>query len=94
MTVHPIYAAVNKPLLLLGVDRAVLMTAVMVGMLTYWVGSLFKIRNWRGFLFGLILAGIIIAIGKIGAAKDPQFVSYLRVSLKLKRRYDAGALRG
>ena len=94
MTVHPIFAAINKPLLLMGVDRAVLMVAVMAGMFTYWLGSLFKLQNWRGFLFGVVVSGAIIGIGKLGAAKDPQFVSYLRVSMKLKRRYDAGPLGG
>jgi type IV secretory pathway VirB3-like protein len=85
MKTHPIYAAINKPLLLLGVDRRVLALSIAVVL-----ASLNVIRGLRGIEVGGIVGILIYLVGRFGAARDPQFVSLVLIASKLRRRYDAG----
>ncbi len=97
MTTHPIYAAINKPLLLLGVDRRVCGTAV-VGVLLPRIIAAFcnrwglfqSLLGVKGLLVGAILGGGIWLAGRMSAAHDPQFVSLILAGAKLRRQYDPG----
>jgi type IV secretory pathway VirB3-like protein len=85
MKTHPIYAAINKPLLLLGVDRRVLALSIAVVL-----ASLNCFHGLLGFVVGGVVGVLIYLVGRVGAARDPQFVSLLLIASKLRRRYDAG----
>jgi type IV secretory pathway VirB3-like protein len=97
MTTHPIYAAINKPLLLLGVDRRVCAAAIVAVLLPRIVAALCKqfglfqsLLGLRGLFLGAALGAAIWAAGRISAARDPQFVSLILASARLRHRYDAG----
>ena len=97
MTTHPIYAAINKPLLLLGVDRRVAASAIVAVLMPRIVAALFKsvglfhsLLGLRGLLVGAFLGGAIWLAGRLAAANDPQFVSLMLASAKLRRQYDPG----
>jgi type IV secretory pathway VirB3-like protein len=97
MTTHPIYAAINKPLLLLGIDRRACSAAIVAVLLPRIVAALFKQVGWfhsllglRGLFLGAALGGAIWAVARISAAHDPQFVSLMLAAVKLRQRYDAG----
>ncbi len=97
MTTHPIYAAINKPLLLLGVDRRVCAAAIVAVLLPRIVAVLFRsfglfqsLLGLWGLFVGFLLGGAIWLAGRMSAAQDPQFVSLLLASLKLRRQYDPG----
>ena len=97
MTTHPIYAAINKPLLLLGVDRRVCAAAIVAVLLPRIVAALCKslgllqsLLGLRGLFVGFLLGGGIWLAGRMSAARDPQFVSLMLASLKLRRQYDPG----
>jgi len=97
MTTHPIYAAINKPLLLLGVDRRACAASIVAVLLPRIVAALFKGFGWfhsllglRGLFIGAALGTAIWATARISAARDPQFVSFLLAAAKLRQRYDAG----
>ena len=97
MTMHPIYAAINKPLLLLGVDRRVCAAAIVAVLLPRIVAALCKsfglfqaLLGLKGLFVGAILGGGIWLAGRMSAARDPQFVSLLIAGAKLRRQYDPG----
>jgi type IV secretory pathway VirB3-like protein len=97
MTTHPIYAAINKPLLLLGVDRRACAAAIVTVLLPRIVAALFRQFGWfhsllglRGLFLGAVLGGAIWTTARISAARDPQFVSVMLAEVKLRHRYEAG----
>ncbi len=97
MTTHPIYAAINKPLLLLGVDRRACAAAIVAVLLPRIVAALFKQLGWfhsllglRGLFLGAVIGAAIWAAARISAARDPQFISFLLAAARVRQRYDAG----
>ena len=97
MTMHPIYTAINKPLLLLGVDRRACAAAIVAVLLPRIIAALFKQTGWfhsllglQGLFVGAVLGALIWSVARIGTARDPQFVSFLLIAAKLRRRHDAG----
>ncbi len=97
MTTHPIYSAINKPLLLLGIDRRACAAAIVAVLVPRIVAALFQQLGWfhsllglRGLFLGAAFGAGIWATARVAAARDPQFVSFLLAASKLRQRYDAG----
>ena len=78
--VNTVYKAINKPLTILGAERKLFFSALIIG------GAMFN-------LFGSLLGALIMFIGLLILAqwvtrRDPQFLRILLNSGKFRKQYD------
>ncbi|HLJ89690.1 MAG TPA: VirB3 family type IV secretion system protein [Candidatus Angelobacter sp.] len=78
--IHFVYKAVNKPLTVLGAERRLFFSALIMG------GAAFN-------LFGSLLSGLVLFLAMLLAAqsatnRDPQLLRILLNSTKFKKQYD------
>jgi type IV secretory pathway TrbD component len=76
----PVYASINRPLTIGGVDRGLFFVALIVG------GATFT-------FFGSLLAGLLMGLALYGAARwatarDPQLLRIVLRSASARTRYD------
>ncbi len=81
---HPVYAALNKPLLLKGVDWRVFFVAVFGAL-----GAFGTLRGIVGVCVAILIFLFVWGAGLIATRRDPQFFSLFLCAAKLQRRYDA-----
>ena len=77
---NPIYKAVNKPLTILGAERRLFFSALILGAATFnLVGSL---------LSGFLIFVALLIFAQSATRNDPQLLRILLNSTKFKRQYD------
>jgi type IV secretory pathway TrbD component len=78
--INPVYKAVNKPLTILGAERRLFFSALILGGATFnLVGSL---------LTGLLIFVVLLISAQWATRYDPQLLRILLNSTKFKRQYD------
>ena len=81
---HAVYSALNKPRLLLGVDYRIFLIAGGSGL------PILAFSHSRAALIAAFaLPFLVFTAGAMAYRADPQFVAVLRISAKLRKRYDA-----
>jgi type IV secretory pathway TrbD component len=77
----PVYKAINKPLLLMGCDRRLFFSAVVIGA---------AIWNMLNTIIGSLLAtGVMVVVARYITNTDPQLPRILVNSAKFAPEYDA-----
>lgn len=78
--IHLVYKVLNKPLTILGADRRLFFSALILGAAAF---NLFS-----SLLAGLVLFIALLIVAKSMTAKDRQFPRILLNSSKFKKQYD------
>lgn len=78
---RPVYKAVNRPLLIWGVDRRLFFLALLMG------GASFNL--FYSFATGLVMFGALYAAACWATACDPDMLRILLFSAKTRPRFDA-----
>ena len=77
---NPIYRSLNRPLTILGVERKLFFSSLVMGAATF---------NFFGSLLGGILMFVVLFLAaRLATSKDPQLVRILVNASKFKTRYD------
>ena len=77
---NPIHRSLNRPLTILGVERKLFFSAMVMGAATF---------NFFGSLLGGILMFVVLFLAaRMATAKDPQLMRILLNASKFKSRYD------
>jgi type IV secretory pathway TrbD component len=77
---NPIHRSLNRPLTILGVERKLFFSAMVMGAATF---------NFFGSLLGGILMFVVLFVAaRLATAKDPQLIRVLLNASKFKSRYD------
>ena len=77
---NPIHRSLNRPLTILGVERKLFFSAMVMGAATF---------NFFGSLLGGILMFVVLFLAaRMATAKDPQLIRILLNASKFKSRYD------
>lgn len=86
-TQHAIYDGLNKPLLILGVDRWIFVIALFGGMICYWF-----LLALKGLATGAAFFAVVFLYGRWSGAKDQDLSGLIIAILKyrIKTNYDAG----
>jgi len=78
--IHSVYRSINKPLIILGVERRLFFLALLMGSATF---------NYFGSLIGgLLMFAVLFVLARWSTASDPQMLRILLNSAKFKARYD------
>lgn len=80
-TYRPVYKALHRPLTVCGVDRRLFFLALMMGAATF--------NLFYSFLAGLLMFAGLYAFAFWATKRDPQMLSILLSSSRVKARYDA-----
>ena len=81
---HAVYSALNKPRLLFGVDYRIFLIAGGSGL------PILAFSHTRAALIAAFaLPLLVFTVGAMAYRADPQFARVLRISVGLRRRYDA-----
>ncbi len=77
---NPIHRSLNRPLTILGVERKLFFSAMVMGAATF---------NFFGSLLGGILMFVVLFLAaRMTTARDPQLIRILLNASKFKSRYD------
>ena len=77
---NPIHRSLNRPLTILGVERKLFFSAMVMGAATF---------NFFGSLLGGILMFVVLFVAaRLATAKDPQLIRVLLNASKFRSRYD------
>ena len=77
---NPIHRSLNRPLTILGVERKLFFSAMVMGAATF---------NFFGSLLGGILMFVVLFVAaRLVTARDPQLIRILLNASKFKSRYD------
>jgi type IV secretory pathway TrbD component len=77
---NPIHRSLNRPLTILGVERKLFFSAMVMGAATF---------NFFGSLMGGILMFVVLFMAaRMATARDPQLIRILLNASKFKSRYD------
>ncbi len=77
---NPIHRSLNRPLTILGVERKLFFSAMVMGAATF---------NFFGSLLGGILMFVVLFLAaRMATVKDPQLIRILLNASKFKSRYD------
>ena len=77
---NPIHRSLNRPLTILGAERKLFFSAMVMGAATF---------NFFGSLLGGILMFVVLFLAaRLATAKDPQLMRILLNASKFKPRYD------
>lgn len=79
---NPVYNAANKKLLLFGVERSVLLGAMLLAVLVFYLS---------GLIAALVVFGICFAGARVISREDAKMAEVLIASAKLSRIYDSAA---
>lgn len=81
MSMHPVYKAMVRPLMLLGVERRLFFLALLLGAATF--------NLFYSLLAGLLTFSIVYGFARVCATVDAQMLPILLRSLSGRPRYDA-----
>ena len=84
MTTPPtrrVYTAINRPLLVCGVDRRLFLLALLVGV------AVFNLSY--SLVAGCVLFGTLYGVARWATVTDPRMLQILLASIRLRARYDA-----
>ena len=81
-TYRSVYKALHRPLTVCGVDRRLFFLALVLGAATF--------NLFYSFLAGLLMFGVLFALGLWPSKHDPQMLRILLTSSRARRRYDPG----
>jgi type IV secretory pathway TrbD component len=77
---NPTYRSLNKQLTILGVERKLFFSAMVVGAATFnFFGSL---------LGGFVMFAVLFLAARLATARDPQLIRILLNASKFRTRYD------
>lgn len=77
---NPIHRSLNRPLTILGVERKLFFSAMVMGAATF---------NFFGSLLGGILMFVVLFMAaRMATTRDPQLIRILLNASKFKSRYD------
>lgn len=79
---HPVHRAVNRPLLVCGVERRLFFFGLMLG------AAVFNL--FYSILAGLLTTTVLYAFGLWATRRDPQMLRILLSSARRHSRYDPG----
>ena len=76
-----VYRAINRPLLLCGVDRRLFLLALLVGVAVFNV--------LYSFVAGCLLFGVLYGAARWATALDARMLQIVLASMRVRARYDA-----
>jgi type IV secretory pathway VirB3-like protein len=78
---RPVYKALHRPLTIAGIDRRLFFLALVMGAATF--------NLFYSFAAGLLMFAALYAFARIATHRDPQMLTILLASSRVKRRFDA-----
>ncbi|MGH9162292.1 MAG: VirB3 family type IV secretion system protein [Vicinamibacteraceae bacterium] len=77
---RPVYRVINKPLTWFGVDRRMLIFAIMLGAISF--------QLLRSLLAGVLIFLLFFVLGRFVTARDPELIRALQIASRWRSRYD------
>jgi type IV secretory pathway VirB3-like protein len=79
---RPVFKVLHRPMTVCGVERRLFFLALLMG------GATFNL--FYSFLAGLLMFGVLYAVGFVSTQRDPQMLRILLTSSRARARFDAG----